>query len=70
MLCLLIGITARAPGQWTSVQSALITGKVTSISTWVDTILVSTDGGGIFRSTSQGGGWLDVSGNIASRDIN
>lgn len=71
LLILLCCVVFQADAQWTLCKSALLQGnRVASMSAWVDTLIVATDGGGIFRTTNQGGGWLDVSGDIASRDVN
>ena len=56
--------------QWMPVTSGLGTASVTSMFAYVDTIMVGTDGNGIFKTIDNGANWIDISGNIGNKNVN
>ncbi len=56
--------------QWTPVSNGLPGAVPTSMFAFLDTLMLGTAGGGIFKTTDQGSNWMDISGNIGNKNIN
>jgi PKD repeat protein len=56
--------------QWEQVNNGLPNTSVTSMFCWLDTLIIGTDGGGIFKSYDNGDNWIDINGNIGNKNIN
>jgi len=72
LIILVFSITAVSSvhAQWTAVNNGLANTSITSMFTYVDTLIVGTNGGGIFKSTDNGDTWTNISGNIGNLNIN
>jgi len=57
-------------GQWTPIPIGTATTEVSSMTSYVDTVLVGFAGDGIFKTTDLGNSWTDVSGNLSNKNIN
>lgn len=57
-------------GQWTPIQIENTTTEPTSMSSVVDSVMVSFAGDGIFKSEDMGNSWVDISGNLANKYVN
>ncbi|MCD4737123.1 MAG: T9SS type A sorting domain-containing protein [Bacteroidales bacterium] len=56
--------------QWEEVSIPGSTAPVTSMFTYLDTLMAGTDGDGIFTTKDYGATWIDISGNIGNKYIN
>lgn len=56
--------------QWEQVNNGIGSTSVTSMFSWVDTLMVGTAGGGIFKTEDNGESWIDISGNIGNLNVN
>ena len=52
--------------QWVQVNNGLGNFQPTSMFAYVDTIVLGTYGGGVFRTLDNGENWIDVNGDIGS----
>ncbi|MCF8369778.1 MAG: T9SS type A sorting domain-containing protein [Bacteroidales bacterium] len=56
--------------QWEPIPVGSSSSDVTSMFTYVETLIVGTDGDGIFKTDDNGANWTDISGNLANKNVN
>ncbi|MCF8262056.1 MAG: T9SS type A sorting domain-containing protein [Melioribacteraceae bacterium] len=67
---LFIIAAAHVNAQWTEVNNNIGSKTITSMFAFGEDLMVGTMGGGIFKSSDYGDSWIDVSGDITSKNVN